>query len=154
MATATIPELIINSPYEEPREHWKYDPQTRTREIAKDEWRQFFDNSSRHYLGREVKIELIEPDLGVDLVVPKLPLIGITVKGASGDAEIEIIAGDPERGHVRHTISSPQHVWIEQEINGGDNAIEIEGADGNAVIIELSASQQGGVSLEHATAFP
>ena len=30
MATTTIPELIINSPYEEPREHWKYDPQTRT----------------------------------------------------------------------------------------------------------------------------
>jgi type III restriction enzyme len=30
MATSTIPELIINSPYEEPREHWKYDPQTRT----------------------------------------------------------------------------------------------------------------------------
>jgi len=30
MSTATIPELIINSPYDEPREHWKYDPQTRT----------------------------------------------------------------------------------------------------------------------------
>jgi type III restriction enzyme len=28
--SATIPELIINSPYEEPREHWKYDPQIRT----------------------------------------------------------------------------------------------------------------------------
>ena len=37
MATTTIPELIINSPYEEPREHWKYDPQTRTfsREIGR-----------------------------------------------------------------------------------------------------------------------
>jgi type III restriction enzyme len=30
MPTATIPELIINSPYEEPREYWKYDAQTRT----------------------------------------------------------------------------------------------------------------------------
>ena len=30
MGQATIPELIINSPYDEPREHWKYDPQTRT----------------------------------------------------------------------------------------------------------------------------
>jgi len=28
--SATIPELIINSPYEEPREHWKHDRQTRT----------------------------------------------------------------------------------------------------------------------------
>ncbi len=27
---ATIDQLIINSPYEEPSEHWKYDPQTRT----------------------------------------------------------------------------------------------------------------------------
>jgi len=30
MGTATIPQLIINSPYEEPAQHWKYDPQTRT----------------------------------------------------------------------------------------------------------------------------
>ncbi len=30
MGQATIPELIINSPYAEPGEHWKYDPQTRT----------------------------------------------------------------------------------------------------------------------------
>ena len=37
MATTTIPELIINSPYSEPNEHWKYDPQTRTfsREIGR-----------------------------------------------------------------------------------------------------------------------
>lgn len=30
MGTATIPKLIINSPYEEPVQHWNYDPQTRT----------------------------------------------------------------------------------------------------------------------------
>src|SRR5579859_4989025 len=29
MATATIDQLIINSPYEEPREHWKYHRETR-----------------------------------------------------------------------------------------------------------------------------
>jgi hypothetical protein len=127
---------------------------TRTREIAKDEWRLFFDNTSRHYLGREVKVELLGPDLGVHFVARKLPLIGITVeKGANGETEIEIIAGDLERGHVSHTVSSPEHVWIEQEINGGDNAIEIESAGGNAVVIELSASPQGRVPLEHAAAF-
>ncbi|HET9178301.1 MAG TPA: DEAD/DEAH box helicase family protein [Terriglobia bacterium] len=30
MGTATIPKLIINSPYEEPAQHWNYDPKTRT----------------------------------------------------------------------------------------------------------------------------
>lgn len=30
MGTTTIPQLIINSPYEEPAQHWKYDPQSRT----------------------------------------------------------------------------------------------------------------------------
>jgi type III restriction enzyme len=29
MPTKTIDQLIINSPYEEPREHWKYDRETR-----------------------------------------------------------------------------------------------------------------------------
>jgi len=28
MSSAAIPQLIINSPYEEPAELWKYDPQT------------------------------------------------------------------------------------------------------------------------------
>ena len=27
--SATIDQLIINSPYEEPREHWRYDRETR-----------------------------------------------------------------------------------------------------------------------------
>lgn len=30
MGSATIERLIINSPYEEPKEHWRYDPATRT----------------------------------------------------------------------------------------------------------------------------
>lgn len=30
MSSATIPQLIINSPYEEPAEHWRYDRETRT----------------------------------------------------------------------------------------------------------------------------
>jgi len=29
MAKATIDRLIINSPYEEPLEHWRYDRETR-----------------------------------------------------------------------------------------------------------------------------
>ena len=28
-ATATIDQLIVNSPYEEPREHWRYHRETR-----------------------------------------------------------------------------------------------------------------------------
>ncbi len=35
MATASITQLIINSPYEEPAEHWKYDPQSRTFSLEK-----------------------------------------------------------------------------------------------------------------------
>ena len=30
MGKATIDHLIINSPYEEPRQHWSYDRETRT----------------------------------------------------------------------------------------------------------------------------
>jgi type III restriction enzyme len=30
MSSATIPQLIINSPYEEPAEHWRYDRESRT----------------------------------------------------------------------------------------------------------------------------
>ncbi len=29
MGTATIDRLIINSPYEEPRQHWRYERETR-----------------------------------------------------------------------------------------------------------------------------
>ena len=35
MRHATIDQLIINSPYEEPREHWRYDRETRTLHAAR-----------------------------------------------------------------------------------------------------------------------
>ena len=127
---------------------------THTREIAMDEWRFFFDNASRHYQGREVKIELLGPDLGVHVLSQRLPLMGITVEEnpGGGGAEIQIMTGDPEKGNVTHVISAPRHVWIEQEINGGDNAIEIESA-GNAIIIELSAERNSDVSRPCAEQF-
>jgi type III restriction enzyme len=34
MARTTIDRLIINSPYEEPKKHWRYDRETRTFELV------------------------------------------------------------------------------------------------------------------------
>ena len=39
MATAGIGPLIINSPYEEPAEHWRYDRERRTFSLAGGETR-------------------------------------------------------------------------------------------------------------------
>jgi hypothetical protein len=115
-----------------------------TREIAREEWGQFFDKISRHYLGRLVKVELLGADLGVRVVAQGLPLIGITAEHeAGGRVNILLVAGNLKEGHVTHAISDPRHVWIEQEINGSDNAIEILSNSDYAVIIELSAPQPG-----------
>ena len=121
---------------------------SRTREIARADWPHFLDSVSRHYQGREAKIEVLGPELGVHVIARGMPLMGITAeKGARGDLEIQVIAGDPNKGHVTHVIDAPEHVWVEQEMNGGDNALEIASSEGNAVIVELFEEQKKPVAF-------
>jgi hypothetical protein len=101
-----------------------------TREVQRDEWREFFDSFSQQHQGWLVTIEMLGPDLGDQVEARQLPLEGITVEsGDGGDTQIEIIAGHNPDSHISHTVTSPKRVWLKQTEEGADEALEIESAD-------------------------
>jgi hypothetical protein len=108
-----------------------------TREIARSEWKTYFDDFSRTRAGERVTVELIfSPQDDPQYAVNKEPLTGITYeeKGSEGGT-IEISAGGEENNALTHTVTNPVHVYhknargiLSDEINA-DEVLEITSSD-------------------------
>ena len=98
-----------------------------TQEIQREEWHKFFDAFSRQHEGWLATLEIFAPDVGAQEEAHELPLEGISI--ASGGSETDAIAinlGKTPEDHVTHTITKPEHVWLEQTSGGANAALEIE----------------------------
>ncbi len=102
-----------------------------TREIQRNEWREFFDSFSQQHQAWLVTIEMLGPDIGDQVEARQLPLEGIVVESGNGkETQIEIIMGEKPDSHISHTITSPKRVWLKQTDEGADEALEIESEEG------------------------
>ena len=106
-----------------------------TQEIPHYEWERFFDEFSRVHRGWLVTIEMLGPDIGDQIQVRNLPLDGIAVEpNEVGEDQITIISGAQPDARISHTIASPDRVWLKQNDEGADEALEIESIDGTVLI--------------------
>ena len=106
-----------------------------TQEILHYEWERFFDEFSRLHRDWLVTIEMLGPDIGDQLQVRNLPLDGIAVEpNEVGEDQIMIIAGTQPNARISHTIPSPDRVFLKQNDEGADEALEIESIDGTVLI--------------------
>lgn len=111
-----------------------------TREVPHYEWARFFDEFSRRHHGWLVTVELMEQRIGHQVQVRNLPLEGIMVEpNEIGEDEITIIAGSRPEAHISHTVRLPRRVWLKQNDEGVDEAVEIE-AFGGKVIVSFRAT--------------
>jgi hypothetical protein len=111
-----------------------------TREIKRDEWREFFDSFSKQHQGWLVTIEMLGPDLGDQVEARELPLEGITIETSDGnETQIEIIAGEKPDSHISHTVTSPKRIWLKQTDEGADEALEIESEE-SAVLLRFRSA--------------
>ncbi len=98
-----------------------------TQEIPRAEWNNFFDGFSRQHEGWLATLEVFSPDVGAQEEAHELPLEGISM--ASDDESCDAIAinlGKIPSDHVTHTITKPEHVWLQQTSEGANAALEIE----------------------------
>src|SRR5689334_16728123 len=108
---------------------------TRAREIAPELWKQFFDETSRHYCGRQVDLLWFDVGQRPHTLAKKMPFMGCTFESDGSEKPALVVrAGnsaseDPKL--ITHVIPAPRHVWMRQVANGGDNAMRIESADGS-----------------------
>ena len=120
---------------------------TQSREISRDQWKRFFDETSRHYRGRRVDLLCAHTGKRAHALARAMPFIGCTFEsGGSNPPDLVVRAGN-NAGHenphlVTHVIPAPKRVWMRQIVNGGDNAMRIESADGSSFIIEFAADER------------
>ena len=109
-----------------------------TKEIPREEWSNFFDVFSRQHEGWLATLEIFGPEVGAQEEAHELPLEGISL--ASGGNETDAVAislGKTPEDHVTHTITKPEHVWLEQTSGGANAALEIESEDQNKALLRF-----------------
>jgi hypothetical protein len=108
-----------------------------TNEVAKQDWKNFFDEMSRRLLGRETRVQVFKDDIGAQTLADGLALGGFMFEEKTNGA-IEIILGAGAGSHQTHTIFKPQKVFYESEEDRG-GIIEIEDADGAKTLVSFAA---------------
>src|SRR6266576_5712185 len=85
-----------------------------TQEIPRQEWNSFFDSFSRRHEGWLATLEVFGSDVGAQEEAHELPLEGVSVASEADKSEsIAINMGKTPEDHIRHTITKPEHVWLE-----------------------------------------
>ncbi len=90
-----------------------------TREIPREEWREYFDDFSSGLATTLASIEVTGPD---DIVVIAL------------DSE-----GD-EPGELERTVSEPQKIYVEEE--NATTVLDIEDSEGNKTLVRMEPAAQ------------
>ena len=126
---------------------------TTTKEIPRQEWNTFFDAFSRQHEGWLATLEIFAPDIGAQEEARELPLEGVSIASGNDAAEaIAISLGRDPADHVTHTVTGPEHVWLEQTAEGANAALEIESANDTKTLLRfrsaLPAEMVDGVVVE------
>jgi hypothetical protein len=99
----------------------------RRREIAREEWREFFDSFSGQHEGWLVGVDRFDEFL--DESVETRHRDGALRGLQSGDGTVALAVDDRSSGHLEtEAIQDPQRIVLEQSEDDIDTALEIEGA--------------------------
>jgi len=108
------------------------------RQIELRHWKTFLDDFSRHFKDRCVSVYAMSDEFGTHALGRGRPLMGLSMeleKDADTPAAIEVLVDGAEC--LRHVISCPCKLWVEQPEPGEDAALRIDAADGSAVLIDF-----------------
>jgi uncharacterized protein DUF5335 len=114
-----------------------------TREIARQEWPDFFDEFSREHEGWSVTIERLDPALGDQIEVENHAFQGIVAERKGEPKVIEIFAGSTAKESSTHVIQNPARVWIEEAGENAGVAVEIESEDRVKTLLRFQSEGAG-----------
>ena len=78
------------------------------RRLARAEWPEFCARASRSYLGKQVELEVLSADIGCQVQVHGLPLIGLSYDPK--DDLIELFVGE-----LSHLIRTPRRLYVDED---------------------------------------
>ena len=106
-----------------------------TTNIARDKWNDFFDDISRSMLDWEVAIEVLDEDIGDQILAKNVAFKGMTFESKEGDV-LEIELGD-SANHETHIIRRPRSVAFENTGAGSGSIVEIEDLKGSKTLVHF-----------------
>lgn len=109
-----------------------------TQQIAVEQWEEFLSAFSAHNQTRKVVVDMESTELGPQRVVDGKPLLAIEpdLEGAVGK-RITVIAGDTQGDDpvaLTHQVMNPQSIWLKEDDQGNQQALDIETDDGRTII--------------------
>jgi hypothetical protein len=111
-----------------------------TQEIPRNDWNNFFNVFSRQHEGWLATLEVFAPDIGAQEEAREMPLEGISLASEGSADAIAISLGKTPENHLTHTITKPQHVWLDQTSEGANAALEIESENQNKTLLRFRSA--------------
>lgn len=116
-----------------------------TSEIHINQWKQFFDETSREKLNWQTKIEVLDAENGTQILSEGLPLGGLTFEDKNGQSQIEIIVGRDTEHHQTHNILTPSKVYFRRVDADSAGTLEIEETSGTKTLVYLTEPTKASV---------
>jgi hypothetical protein len=108
-----------------------------TKEISKQEWKQFFDDASKNYMNWQTKVEVLTDDIGAQILSEGLPLSGLTFEEKTNgvaQSAVEIMLGEESGAHQTHSVTNPNKVYFEENESTSGGTIEIEDETAKTIV--------------------
>jgi len=100
--------------------------------LPKESWKPYFNAVSDALIGKWAEVEVASLDLGDQVVVEWLPLLGVTYD--SHDDLLDIVLGGSS--HFNHLIRHPRQIEITEGAEGLRN-IAVTNGDGTVQVLRL-----------------
>ena len=109
----------------------------RTIEIARNDWVPWLNQFTQVHDRWLVSVEVLRPDLGAQVELDTLPLIGISADRIDHDGTIAISVARARALHFTHVIHAVKRIFVEQTDTGADAALQFEAQDGSRTVVRF-----------------
>jgi Family of unknown function (DUF5335) len=104
-------------------------------EIKREEWAKFLDALGKRRFEWKTKIEVLNSEIGDQILTDGLPLNGITVETKDDRTSIDISVGENTASHQTHNIINPMRVAFLAAADNHGDVVDIEEDDGTKTLI-------------------
>ena len=109
----------------------------------RSEWTRLTDRLSAEYAGYEVTVEVVDPELGDNPMVERLPFDNVTYDDKD-DVLVVAVGGKDQRYPVvlRHLVHHPRELVVDQMAQGA--ALKVTDESGTTTLVSLLRRRDGG----------
>jgi uncharacterized protein DUF5335 len=111
-----------------------------TIEIPSKNWTEFFEDFTKRHETDMVSLEVMGAEIGAQVEGRALLFGGISIADARSKA-LALMFDSVDGEHLSHTVERPTHVWLQSTPDIGDQALEIESADGGKTLVRFSSDE-------------